>query len=40
MYLRRIRDLREDHDYKQEYVANILKETLIKLSAEVAPSDF
>jgi len=27
MYLRRIRDLREDHDYKQEYVANILKIT-------------
>lgn len=27
MYLRRLRDLREDHDYKQEYVASILKIT-------------
>ncbi len=27
MYLRRLRDLREDNDLKQEYVANILKIT-------------
>ena len=27
MYLRRLRDLREDHDYKQEYVAGVLKIT-------------
>lgn len=27
MYLRRLRDLREDHDLKQEYVANVLKIT-------------
>ncbi len=27
MYLRRLRDLREDHDLKQEYVARVLKIT-------------
>ena len=27
MYLRRLRDLREDNDLKQEYVASILKIT-------------
>ncbi len=27
MYLRRLRDLREDNDLKQEYVANVLKIT-------------
>lgn len=27
MYLRRLRDLREDHDYTQKYVAEILKIT-------------
>lgn len=24
MYLRRLKDLREDHDYTQKYVANVL----------------
>ncbi len=27
MYLRRLRDLREDNDFKQEYVASVLKIT-------------
>jgi len=25
MYLRRLKDLREDHDFSQEYVSNLLK---------------
>ena len=27
MYLRRLRDLREDNDFKQDYVASVLKIT-------------